>query len=135
MNNTNLVGRITKDLELRFTQNNKAVCNFDIAVNRIGQEGTDFINCTIYGKQAENLKKYQGKGSLIAVSGSIRVDSYKDKDGNNRYKTYVLANSIEYLSNKQSSEQVNNKKEVTDDTQVYADFGEITEVNDSDLPF
>lgn len=103
MNTISLVGRITKDLELRFTQSNKPVCEFSLAVNRIGQEQADFITCQVWNGQAENLSKYQGKGSLIGVLGSLRVDQFQDKDGNNRYKTYVLANNIEYLGTKKET--------------------------------
>ena len=87
MNQINLVGRITRDLELRTTANQKSVCEFTIAVNRVGNEAADFITCVVWEKQAENLVKYQGKGSLIAVSGSLRVDKYKTEQGENRYKT------------------------------------------------
>ena len=106
MNNISLVGRITKELELRFTQNNNPVCEFSLAVNRIGSDDADFINCTLYGKQAENLTKYQGKGSLIAVSGALRVDSWKNEQGENRYKTYVLVNNVEYLGTKKEGQPV-----------------------------
>lgn len=105
MNQVVLTGRITKELELRFTQNNKAVCEFDLAVNRIGQEQTDFITCVVWEKQAENLAKYQSKGSLIAVTGALRVDSWKNEKGENRYKTYVLVNNVEYLGTKKEEPQ------------------------------
>lgn len=103
MNTVNLTGRITKDLETKYTNNNKTVCEFSLAVNRVGQEQTDFINCQIWGTQAENLSKYQGKGSLVGIVGSLRVDAYKDKDNNNRYKTYVLVNNVEYLEAKKET--------------------------------
>ena len=125
MNNVNLIGRITRDLELRQTTSGQIVCEFSLAVNRTRQEGADFINVTVWGKQAENLTKYQSKGSLIAVSGSLRVDKYETKEGEKRNRVYVLANSIEYLSNK-SSETVNNTtvietKEENDPFQYYQD--------------
>lgn len=127
MNNINLIGRITKDLELRQTTSGQAVCEFSLAVNRTRQEGVDFINVTVWGKQAENLTKYQGKGSLIAVSGSLRVDKYENKEGEKRNKTYVLANSIEYLGAR-TSETVNNtvtaetlKEEFNDPFKYYQD--------------
>lgn len=141
MNQTILIGRITKDLEVKYRSNDKAVCEFSIAVNRIGSEQADFINCAVWGKQAENLAKYQGKGSLIAVSGQLRVDTY-EVEGQRRYKTYVLANNIEYLSSK-SSEEVN-KGEPTDaqilnsvvnDEESYVTFGEQLQIDESDLPF
>ena len=97
MNKVILIGRITKDLEIRYTSNEKAVCEFSLAINR-DKENTDFINCVVWNKPAENLVKYQGKGSLISVIGELRTDTY-EKDGEKRYKTYVLVNNIEYLSN------------------------------------
>jgi single-strand DNA-binding protein len=130
MNQINLVGRITRDLELRTTTNQKSVCEFTIAVNRVGSEAADFITCVVWEKQAENLVKYQGKGSLIAVSGSLRVDKYKTEQGENRYKTYVLANNIMYLSTK-SSEEVS--KDEFDKSLSKEDV--VTIIDDDDLPF
>lgn len=109
MNSINLIGRITKDLELRYTQTNKSVCEFSLVVNRIGQEQADFITCQVWGGQAENLTKYQGKGSLVGITGSLRVDKFQDKDGNNRYKTYVLVSNIEYLGTKKEGNALNNQ--------------------------
>ena len=128
MNQVIITGRITKKLELRYTNNNNPVCEFNLAVNRIGSEEADFINCTLFGKQAENLTKYQGKGSLIAVAGALRVDNWKNDKGDNRYKTYVLANNVEYLgANKETT-----AKTIKD---PFAEFGEQMETNDSELPF
>ena len=141
MNNIVLTGRITKDLELRYTESQKAVCTFTLAVNRIGQEQTDFINIAVWGQQAENLHKYQGKGSLIAVSGSLRVENY-EVDGQKRNKTFVLANNIEYLSTK-SSETVNNQDNGrlpnVDEIEKSDPFAGVNvknmPIDDSDLPF
>lgn len=136
MNQINLIGRLTKDPEIRQTQNNKAVCEFDIAVNRIGQEQTDFITCVVWEKQAENLVKYQSKGSLVAINGALRVDKYQNQEGQNRYKTYVLATNIEYLSSKKEE-----TPEVSEEVQEKAEdlFGKDglrnTPIDDSDLPF
>lgn len=136
MNQINLIGRLTKDPEIRQTQNNKVVCEFDIAVNRIGQEQTDFITCVVWEKQAENLVKYQNKGSLVAVNGALRVDKYQNQEGQNRYKTYVLATNIEYLGNKKEE-----TLEVSEEVQTKAEdlFGKDglrnTPIDDSDLPF
>ena len=101
MNKAILIGNICNDLELRKTKNDKDVCEFTIAINQ--QERTDFIVCVVFGKQAINLCNYQKKGNKVAVEGSLRVDTYKDKDGNTRYKNYVLVNNIEYLSSKQET--------------------------------
>jgi len=125
MNNVGLVGRISKELECRYTQTQKAVCEFSLAVNRIG-EGTDFIPCVVWGKPAENLAKYQGKGSQIAVSGEIRVDKYQTNTGENRYKTYVLCSTIEYLGTKKEENAQNNQNIVQNEVKSdpFAEFGE-----------
>lgn len=119
MNTISLIGRLTKKPELTRTQSGKTLSQFTIAVNRIGQEQADFINCVVWEKQAENLAKYQDKGSLIGLSGSLRVEQFQDKDGNNRYKTYVLVNNIEYLQSKSSETPNEPQKE----TNPFSDFG------------
>ena len=126
MNKVLLIGRITKDLELRHTSNDKAVCDFTLAVNR-DKENADFINCVVWNSQAENLCKYQGKGSLIAVFGELRVDTY-EVEGNKRYKTYVYVNNIEFLSKK---EETMPTKELTTKTITQ----ETIEYTDEDLPW
>ena len=130
MNKVILIGRITKDLELRKINNDKAVCEFSLAVNR-DKEKTDFINCIVWNKQAENLVKYQGKGSLISITGELRVDSFEIK-GEKRYKTYVLVENIEFLQKIEKKEEnpfenFGNKVE----TQVQEEF----QYSDEDLPW
>lgn len=110
MNSIVISGRLTRKPELKQTKTSKYICDFSLAVNRgtkdeNGEWQTDFINCRAWNKTAENLCNYQDKGDLIIVEGSIRVESYQDKDGNNRYSTYVLANNIEFTSKKQVTEK------------------------------
>ena len=104
MNQVVLTGRLTRDVEVRYTQNDKAVANFTLATNRPvvrdGEETADFINCIVWGKQAENLAKYQGKGSLIGVFGKLQVRDFEDSKGNKRYITEVVVDNIEYLGTK-----------------------------------
>lgn len=132
MNKVFLTGRLTAKPELRYTQSNNAVVSFTVAVNRQKQDGTqetDFINCRVWNKQAENLCKYQDKGNLILVDGSIRVDSYLGNDGSKRYTTYVLANHIEYLESKKKTEA----EEVKQDNNThdpFADFGNQVSIDD-----
>lgn len=104
INKTFLIGRISSDLTLRYTPNGKAVCEFNLAVNRIGSEGTDFLTCVVWNKFAENLVNYQNKGSLIAVEGSNRVDKYQNEKGENRYKNYILVSNIQFLENKKKEQ-------------------------------
>ncbi len=144
MNQINLIGRITKDLELRYTQNNKAVCDFNIAVNRTytneaGEREADFINIQSWGKQAENLEKYQGKGSLIGVSGELRVNQWED-EGQRKYKTFVLANQIEFLSSKTSDTQSDTQNTFPNVDEIkksdpFAEFGQSIAIDDDELPF
>lgn len=99
MNTVNLIGRLTKDPELRYTANNFPVCSFSIAIDRIGKEEkkTNFIPVKALGKTAENCGKYLAKGRLVGVHGSIETDSYTDKDGNRRNTWNVLASGVEFL--------------------------------------
>lgn len=142
MNRVILTGRIVKDLELRKTNNNTSVCEFTLATNRPvvrdAERQADFITCVVFGVQAENLQKYQGKGSLIAVSGEMRVDQWKNEQGENRYKTYVLINNVEFLESKKTAidEQTNKEiEEAVKESNPYADFGQAIQIDESDLPF
>lgn len=118
---------------------------FTLATNRPvmrdGEKQADFINCKVYGTQAENLYKYQGKGSLIAVFGEMRVDQWKTEEGENRYKTYVLVSNVEYLSSKPKEEPAVEKtdaevlKDVMEEKDPFADFGQQIQITDDDLPF
>ena len=103
-NKVTLVGRISTDLELRYTGSNKAYCRFNLAVNRMN-EGTDFIPVTVWGKPAENLVSYQNKGSLILVDGSISMNNYTDKDGNNRTSFEVMTSNVQFLGNKKTIDE------------------------------
>ena len=99
MNTVILLGNITKDIELRATSSGKEVASFSLAVRR-DNENTDFIPCTAFGKTAELLSKYCSKGSKISVEGSLRQNTYTDKDGNKRTTYNVLVNKINLLSKK-----------------------------------
>lgn len=107
MNNIQLIGRITKDLELK-QSGNTSMCSFTVAVNRKfakeGQQKADFINVICFNKVAENLVKYQGKGSQIGVVGSLNIDQYQDQEGNNKTFTKVVANEIEFLGGNSNTE-------------------------------
>ncbi|MGN0537353.1 MAG: single-stranded DNA-binding protein [Acutalibacteraceae bacterium] len=108
MNHVSLIGRLTADPELKYTQNNLAVVRFSIAVDRTytkaGQERqVDFINITAWNKTAEFICKYFQKGRRIALTGQIRTGSYTDKDGNKRYTFEVWADNVEFCDSKQSN--------------------------------
>lgn len=147
MNKVILTGRIANDLELRTTKSDKSVCEFRLATNRPinkdGEREADFVNCIVWNKQADNLVKYQGKGSLIAVFGTIRIDSFDGNDGNKKYKTYILVNEIEFLGNKNTNKQEETTEEVEEEKDPYKEFGESInaeltdqyDISDDDLPF
>lgn len=104
MNNVSLIGRLTRDPEVRYAQSNsKAVARFSLAVDRIG-EGADFINIVAFDKTAEFIEKYFKKGMKIALTGHINTGSYDDKDGKKVYTTDVIADRVEFCESKQSSE-------------------------------
>lgn len=99
MNNVALIGRLTRDPELRYTANNFPMCSFTLAIDRQGKEEkrTNFIPVKVLGKTAENCGKYLTKGRLASVEGEIQTDSYEAKDGTKRYTWEVLAHRVEFL--------------------------------------
>ena len=137
MNKVILTGRLTRDPELRYTANNKAVCDFTIATNRPvvrdGERVADFINCRVWNKTAENLDKYQAKGNMIAISGRMQVDNYQDNEGKNRNYTYVLVEDLEYLERKKENnqEEVKEIENFSTTTEVQQQF----DYTDEELPF
>lgn len=112
INRAILVGRITKDIDLKKTPNGTSVVQFTLAVNRKikaqGQPDADFINCISWNKVADLMKQYLRKGSLIGLEGRIQTRSYDDRDGRKIYVTEVVADSVQFLESKQTSQQTNN---------------------------
>ena len=160
MNKVILIGRLTRDPELRYTGNNTPVASFTLAVNRNfsnqqGEREADFINIVVWRKQAENVKNYLSQGSQAAVEGRIQTRSYDDNNGQRRYVTEVVADNVEFLGSKNSSNTSNNtnssssSKEPTPydfdkaespkgtdvDSNPFADFGANIEISDDELPF
>lgn len=124
INNVVLVGRLTKDLELRYTTSNKAAVNFTLAVNRNfknerGELQADFIGCTAYGKQAENMARFLNKGSLIGIEGRISTRNYQGKDGKTVYITEVIADKVNFL---ESKKQGNNNQQGYSEASNVTDF-------------
>lgn len=113
INRTVLVGRLTKDPEVRYTSSNIAYARFTLAVNRTfagpsGEREADFIQCITWRKQAENLARFVRKGSLIGVEGRIQTGSYDDKDGVRKYTTDVVCDSVQFLEPKNQDQQESN---------------------------
>ena len=161
MNRVILIGRLTRDPELRYTGNNTPVATFTLAVNRPfsnqqGERDADFINVVVWRKQAENCKNYLTQGTQAAVVGSIQTRSYDDNNGQKRYVTEVVADNVEFLGSKNSSNSnnMNNSgpkgndeptpydfgtapepKGTDVESNPFADFGANIEISDDELPF
>ena len=125
MNKAVLVGRLTKDPELRYAAgSDTAVCKFTVAVNRMKKDEADFINCVAFNKTAETIANYLVKGRKIAIAGRIQTDSYTAQDGTKRYTTDVVVESFEFCDSSNKSNSSNNS--IDDD---------VTPVEDGDMPF
>lgn len=108
MNNVQLVGRITKDIELRYTASQTAVTRFTVAVDRRKRDtGADFVRCSAFGKTAELMAQYVHKGDRIGVVGHIKTGSY-ERDGQKVYTVDVIAESVEFLEPKHATEPSQN---------------------------
>jgi len=129
------IGNITKPLELKYTASSKAVASFTIAINGYN-DTTDFINCVVWDKQAENLVKYCSKGSKVAVEGRLSTRSYDDKDGKRVYITEITATNIEFLNSKEESKE-DMPQEVYAEQQEdpFSEFGKENQEQLLDLPF
>jgi len=138
INTVTLVGRLTKDVDLRYTQNGKAVANFNIAVNRPfknaqGEQEADFINCNAWGKQAENLANYMKKGSQIGVTGRINTRSYENQEGKRIFVTEVVADQVAFLESKGKSDNKPQEKPQVSDP--FKGQTEAIDIDDDSLPF
>ena len=131
------IGRLTRDVDLRYTQSGKAVGNFTLAVNRPfknqqGENEADFINCVTWGKQAENLAQYMKKGNQVGVDGRIQTRTYDDKDGKTVFVTEIIAEYVQFLELKGSSgNQQGNQQQDND----FKGDTEPLDISSDDLPF
>lgn len=131
MNRVTLVGRITKDPELKSSNNNTQFVGFTIAVNRTytnqqGERSADFINCVAFNKQAENLARYVKKGGLIAIDGRLQTSNYLDQTGVNRTRVDVVCDTITYLSSPQNN---NNNGGFYNDMQYQENYNQTPQYN------
>jgi len=159
MNKVILIGRLTRDPELRTTGSGISQTRFSLAVNRPftgqnGERGADFINCIAWRRQAENIAKYCTKGTQVALEGRIQTGSYDAQDGTKRYTTDIIADNVTFLSPKGTSEgssfnnqdnyqfndynpfdntSQNQGADITEDP--FKDFGDEIALSDDDLPF
>ena len=113
MNKAILIGRLTRDPELRYTSSNRAVCQFTVAIDRpftnqaSGQREADFINVVAWDRTGENVGKYMTKGRLIAVEGRIQTRNYDNNEGIKVYVTEVIANNVQFLESRNASSNNN----------------------------
>lgn len=140
MNNVVLTGRLVRDPELTYLQNEKhtAKTRFTLAINREGQRDVaDFVPVIVFGKQAENCNQYLGKGSLVAVNGRIQTGSYKNRDGQTVYTTDVFTNSVEFLGTKvaASGDQAQPKEQPQNAPQPAEPPADGYEAIEEDIPF
>ncbi len=154
MNKVILIGRLTRDPEMRTTASGTTVTRFTLAVTRTyqdqnGERGADFINCVAWRRQAENIAKYCTKGTQVAVDGRIQTGSYDGQDGTKRYTTDIICDNVTFLGSKNSdntsySGNTNNNynneppqdmptSDISEDP--FKDFGEEIALSDDDLPF
>jgi single-strand DNA-binding protein len=154
MNKVFLIGRLSRDPELRHTTSGMPVCQINVAISRPVSQGsepqTDFINVVVWNKQAENVAKYLSKGRQIAVEGRIQTRNYDNNEGKRTYVTEVIASNVEFLGSANDNRGNNNNPQfdenpfdsmepIMDTTSVdndpFASFGEKVEISDNELPF
>ncbi len=157
MNNVSLIGRITKDIELKTTDSGMVATAIFIAINNGKNENgeerpADFPKICVYEKQAQNLAKYCKKGSLVAITGRLKTRTYEKEDGSKVYETYVIASKILFLDSRSSEGSKIPEADYTVHTEVpsytpveekkedlvsdpFAEFGEQVSLSDEDLPF
>ncbi|EAH4437243.1 TPA: single-stranded DNA-binding protein [Listeria monocytogenes] len=159
MNRVILVGRLTKDPDLRYTPAGAAVATFTLAVNRTftnqqGEREADFINCVVWRKPAENVANFLKKGSMAGVDGRVQTRNYEGNDGKRVYVTEIVAESVQFLEPKQNavegSTPNNNQNEAnysnnnkngsyrassSQNSDSFANEGKPIDISDDDLPF
>lgn len=148
LNKVIMIGRLTKDPELRYTPNGVAVCQFTLAVdrpfaNQNGERGADFIPMVAWKKVAENCANYLKKGSQVAVDGRIQTRNYENNEGRKVYVTEVIAESVQFLTpatqngqhagNGSGGQQSGNRN--GGNSEPFYDDGQPIDISDDDLPF
>ena len=147
MNSVILIGRLTRDPEIRYTASQMAVATFSLAVDRPVRAGeerkTDFPRITVFGKQAENCERFIGKGRLVAVQGRLQTGSYQNKNGDTVYTTDVIADRVQFLDrgdNQTGSNYRHDQVSSFSSPEPQSDFGndfipDSFQAIDEDVPF
>ena len=127
MNNVTLMGRLTRDPELKYSQAGKAYCRFTVAINReFNREEADFINCLAFGKTAETIAEWLGKGRRIALHGRIQTGNYENKNGDKVSTFEVVADRFEFVDSARSE---------TSKNQTYSNNNDDVLDDNDDFPF
>lgn len=146
LNKAILIGRLTRDPEVRYTSSNRAVAQFTIAIDRpfTKEDGTreaDFLNVVAWDKIGENVGKYLTKGRLCAVEGRIQTRNYDNDEGRKVYVTEIIASNVQFLEKKQDNSNFENMPEPpmqeskTEEKDPFEMMGQAVEITDNDLPF
>lgn len=140
INRVVLIGRLTKNVELRYTQSGVAVGTFSLAVNRqftnaSGEREADFINGVIWRKAAENFANFTHKGSLVAIEGRLQTRNYEDGNGKRVYVTEVVADNFSLLEKKSDGQQSAPKSQARDPFANQGNQPSTPDISDDDLPF
>ena len=129
MNKIQLIGRLTKDPELRYTNNQKAYATYGLAVNRRfakeGEQQADFLNIVAWGKTAEFCKNYFKKGQQIGLSGRVQTRNYEDNSGKKVYITEVIAEEVYFVGNNNTNNNTNNTNKTNNNEQEEIDFEQL----------
>ena len=140
INNVTLVGRLTKDVDLRYTASGTATGTFTLAVNRpfknaAGEQEADFVQCVIWRKNAENFANFTRKGSLVGITGRIQTRNYENKEGQRVYVTEVVAENFALLESKKDSDTQQAPRQAQKQADPFASHGESYEIDSDSLPF
>lgn len=131
MNKFIITGRLTRNPELRYTNNNIAITELNLAINN-KKDDTTFLTIKVFNKTAETCNEYLKKGDLIAVEGNIKNNNYEDETEKMHYRTDFIGNKVEFLSTKKKDDT---KEEKQDRNSIFEEFGKSIEIEENDLPF
>lgn len=142
MNTVILIGRLTRDAEVRYTKDNMAIARFSLAIDRPpkkdGTKEADFPGIVVFGKSAENCEKYLAKGRMVAIEGRIQTGSYTKQDGTKVYTTEVVANRVEFLDWGDSKGAANSQQDTRSAAEAQQSIPTpdgFAAVDDDDIPF
>lgn len=139
MNKVILIGRLTKDADVKISSTGMTVARFNLAVDRKfkkdNEQVCDFISCVAFSKTAEFLEKYGKKGTKFVVEGSIQTGSYTNKDGNKVYTTDVAVQSVEFAESKVNAQNNNIAPAPAQASAIPDDFIKVDDINEEELPF